>query len=966
MGKSLALGAMLLAMLGGSSPAGAAPWQVSGDTLLLAGEGRTLPISLRAPSLRLEGGQVVGGVTPERVDAGGDELAVHYSPLELGGGGSLVVELHVRWYEPEAVLRKWARLRLEGGPRLLEEVVLEQWGPEVVREGPGPGLQSYPVFPPGFFAGIEFPVATTRREGERVLLAHRPGVRLEPGAWYESRRAVYGVAVPGSEQAAFTRYLAGIRVAPAGLHVNYNSWWTSPVPYTEADILGLISAFDRHLYRDQGACLDTFCIDMGWSRLDSLWEIDERLFPRGFTGIAQAAAGMQAHLGLWISPCSGYSGALDNEWAARQGYETFLAPWGEGKTRFACLAGERYRSRFQQRLVEMVTRYGVRHVKLDGYLFECPEAGHGHAPGPLSAEAVAQGLVSVLAAVRQAAPDTWLEATCFGWDPSPWWLAHVSSVIGAYGDDAPAGRVPCPGYRESYTSGRDYYCLQGAAHSPVPLAAQEVLGLVHQTGEPFLNDAVMTVLRGHLFLPLYVNPRYMDGARWRALAQVLGWARGHAGELAETVPLLPADWQGGRCPRFTHDAPMPRQPYGYAHWRPGGGLVVLRNPWLAPAAYQLDLPPTVGRDLAAVSLYPERRDYGQGLAGGERLRVPLAPYETLVLELAPGGKPRLPRGGGEHPVQARVITQEALRVSFGEPKGACGPDWTSLVGEAEEARLVRMETEVAVGSGQAELLVLLEDRQPVAAPFARLQVNGRATPLATINSVTGWMATGLPRPEHWLFLRAPLPRGRSRAALELLVPGTPTVSTWVWATRPGRPTRARGALPAPELVSLDARPLLAPLEVGTVTSPVSHQAKPVERIRGVYLDALEPVSASQGWGTLQRNRSVWEKPMTIAGRSFRRGLGTHAPARLVYALGGKYRRFQCWAGADGATGPTITFAVRVDGKVRWQSGLVTRDQPARWVDLEVTRARTLELVVGDGGNGIAADHADWAEARLLR
>jgi hypothetical protein len=43
-----------------------------------------------------------------------------------------------------------------------------------------------------------------------------------------------------------------------------------------------------------------------------------------------------------------------------------------------------------------------------------------------------------------------------------------------------------------------------------------------------------------------------------------------------------------------------------------------------------------------------------------------------------------------------------------------------------------------------------------------------------------------------------------------------------------------------------------------------------------------------------------------------------------------------------------------------------RDDPARWVDIDVTGAKTLELIVGDGGNGIACDHADWADARLLR
>jgi hypothetical protein len=42
-----------------------------------------------------------------------------------------------------------------------------------------------------------------------------------------------------------------------------------------------------------------------------------------------------------------------------------------------------------------------------------------------------------------------------------------------------------------------------------------------------------------------------------------------------------------------------------------------------------------------------------------------------------------------------------------------------------------------------------------------------------------------------------------------------------------------------------------------------------------------------------------------------------------------------------------------------------RETPPTWVDLDVTAARQLELVVSPAGD-FAADHADWAEARLLR
>jgi len=140
----------------------------------------------------------------------------------------------------------------------------------------------------------------------------------------------------------------------------------------------------------------------------------------------------------------------------------------------------------------------------------------------------------------------------------------------------------------------------------------------------------------------------------------------------------------------------------------------------------------------------------------------------------------------------------------------------------------------------------------------------------------------------------------------------------------------------------------------------------VEKIDGIFLDALEPVSWVQGYGKLQKNQSVWEKPMTIGNRHFRRGLGTHADGRIVYDIGGRYRRFQTWVGADGASHATITFEVWADGKKLWESGLMTRESPAKLVDLDVTGVKKLELIVGHGPDDIMSDHANWANAKLLR
>jgi len=54
-------------------------------------------------------------------------------------------------------------------------------------------------------------------------------------------------------------------------------------------------------------------------------------------------------------------------------------------------------------------------------------------------------------------------------------------------------------------------------------------------------------------------------------------------------------------------------------------------------------------------------------------------------------------------------------------------------------------------------------------------------------------------------------------------------------------------------------------------------------------------------------------------------------------------------------------------RAAFQSGLVTRQTPGQAVDIDVdiTGARKLFLVVNDGGDGFECDHADWLEPRLI-
>ena len=803
--------------------------RVADKALRLMSDNRALLISLQCPRFIFDAG-AAGGTLPVTLKgnlAREEPLEVSYPTQAIGTNGQLEVRLFLQFSADDGVLRKWAEFQLKNAPSplLLKEVVLEEvMVPGEKPQLEGSGVQSYPAFIRGFFAGIEFPVAATRVEGERLIVAHRPGWTLRNGEWRQSRKAVFGTAPEGNERREFARYITDHRPKPAGLHVNYNSWWTSPAPfYKESDILKLMATFEQKLYKPYGVSFDTFCIDMGWAEPRSVWEIKKDLFPEGFSRIQISAAKMGASLGLWISPTACYHDALNPDWA-RTNLETFRPQPGAGpETQMCCLGGERYATAFRTRLVDLVQRYGIRHVKLDGYCLECPEAGHGHAPGALSAEAMAEGGIAAFTAVRQVQPEVWLESTCFGWNPSPWWLFHVNSVIGTFGDDAPRGRVPAPVYRESYTTGRDYYNLQGAARMPVPIVAQEVLGVIHQTPEPFMNDAVITALRGHAFLPLYLNPAYLDEPRWQALAQFLQWSRRNASLLEETTPILPAAWREGKVPHFSNDEVMPREPYGYAHWKQGRGLVALRNPWIAPQTLALRLDNDLGvergaRKLDVVSLYPEPRLYARGTRFGDTLQIPLAPYETVVLALAKKLETRgLPRASDvvRKGVVVTKVNRDLNRVEFDGARRALGPVGTGLGPKGPTGLELKLEAEVAIAAPTAELLVLAEAGKALPAPVEqRLLVDGKEVTLTSSSSAAGWAATGQPVKEHWLFLKGSVPGGKHQISLKLVWKDAEMrLSAWVWATKPGGGMPSYpNALPSPESISLDAQPLLSPVD----------------------------------------------------------------------------------------------------------------------------------------------------------
>ncbi|MGW1562483.1 beta-galactosidase [Streptomyces sp. NPDC002144] len=172
---------------------------------------------------------------------------------------------------------------------------------------------------------------------------------------------------------------------------------------------------------------------------------------------------------------------------------------------------------------------------------------------------------------------------------------------------------------------------------------------------------------------------------------------------------------------------------------------------------------------------------------------------------------------------------------------------------------------------------------------------------------------------------------------------------------------------------------------GTSTGPVTGSvageeifaAQPPPLTTGEhYVSDLPFQSSSNGWGPVERDQSNGESaqgdglPLRLHDVAYAKGLGMHAAASVRVWIGGTCTRFRAALGLDQETygrpdGPaTVAYSVLADGVTVYESGTVDRDTATKPIDVDVTGARRLELVVADAGDGNALDHADWADARL--
>lgn len=143
--------------------------------------------------------------------------------------------------------------------------------------------------------------------------------------------------------------------------------------------------------------------------------------------------------------------------------------------------------------------------------------------------------------------------------------------------------------------------------------------------------------------------------------------------------------------------------------------------------------------------------------------------------------------------------------------------------------------------------------------------------------------------------------------------------------------------------------------------------------RLTFLSDLEPMRVEESTvvappGPWRRDRSVGGRRLTLGGATFEKGIGVRAASSLTFKLDGRHELFLATVGIDAETqgaGDCEMEVLADEGRSLWKQR-VQGGQSPHAVRLDVRNVRSLTLRVLPGEDLDLSDHADWADARLVR
>ncbi len=386
--------------------------------------------------------------------------------------------------------------------------------------------------------------------------------------------SVMGLLAPGQARRSFLAYVERERAVPYRPFVHYNDWYEigirvhdfqDPKKRTnEAMWLELLDVWHKELFTKRRTKLDGFILDDGWDDFNSLWGFHCG-FPNGFSRLAQKAAKQDAGLGTWLGPVGGYGASKRMR----------LAYWNRehphNKIDNFQLSNPIYFDAFVGRCRQMIKDYGMRYFKFDGISTKF------HAKGPVNIED-AEGILNVIAALRKAKPDVFINATVGTW-ASPFWYMHADSVWRQEDDFKQIGNAGDA--RDRWITYRDRLVhevfVQGSPLFPINSLMTHGT-IITKNGPPRVmsrdpencrKEMRMAFGCGSALQEIYADHDLLSqqgGILWDELAACIAWVRRNK----EVLPDV--HWVGGN-PWNGHDGDI----YGYAAWNREKATLTLRN-----------------------------------------------------------------------------------------------------------------------------------------------------------------------------------------------------------------------------------------------------------------------------------------------------------------------------------------------------------------------------------------------------
>jgi len=135
---------------------------------------------------------------------------------------------------------------------------------------------------------------------------------------------------------------------------------------------------------------------------------------------------------------------------------------------------------------------------------------------------------------------------------------------------------------------------------------------------------------------------------------------------------------------------------------------------------------------------------------------------------------------------------------------------------------------------------------------------------------------------------------------------------------------------------------------------------------------IKVIQVKQLWGHVSHGRSFEGTPLRFGGKTYARGLGTHADSEIQVLSTLPVQRFRAWVGVDRNpvtvlhTGRLcrLVFSIETSGQAVWTSSPLTIEDDPILVDVQLTNVNEFTLKVEALDNWYHYAHADWGDAQV--